>query len=210
MHEVQSGAGGDERSHDPVRRQNIAAEVHMPAVPGVDRHADRLGMDSQQDVQIGIPRVLLFEIDQSCPAREKVLQLRQTTFLDVLVVQEQQPAFPAHVGRNAHRAGRFSEKVKTKAHAIGPVRVYMHTVAKKTVLKLMCVLGLACRGRRRKRHNSYQDEQGRSCPEPARPGVRRHRLEPEVCCAVLQDLSDHQGLSFSQHERPWFYRCGHS
>ncbi|MFE4545691.1 IS3 family transposase [Arthrobacter sp. NPDC056727] len=38
------------------------------------------------------------------------------------------------------------------------------TVAKKTVLKLMRVLGLVCKVRRRKRYNSYQGEQGRVAP----------------------------------------------
>ena len=38
------------------------------------------------------------------------------------------------------------------------------TVAKKTVLKLMQALGLACRVRRRKRYNSYQGEQGAVAP----------------------------------------------
>ncbi|WP_430929447.1 IS3 family transposase [Pseudarthrobacter sulfonivorans] len=38
------------------------------------------------------------------------------------------------------------------------------TVAKKTVLKLMQALGLACKVRRRKRYNSYQGEQGAVAP----------------------------------------------
>jgi putative transposase len=38
------------------------------------------------------------------------------------------------------------------------------TVAKKTVLKLMSALGLACKVRRKKRYNSYQGEQGAAAP----------------------------------------------
>jgi transposase InsO family protein len=37
-------------------------------------------------------------------------------------------------------------------------------LAKKTVLKLMNTLGLACKVRRRKRYNSYQGEQGTAAP----------------------------------------------
>ena len=58
VHEVQSGAGGDERHHDPVSRQGITAEVHVPAVPGMVRHAHRLGVCGEQDVQVRRPRVL--------------------------------------------------------------------------------------------------------------------------------------------------------
>jgi putative transposase len=38
------------------------------------------------------------------------------------------------------------------------------TIAKKTVLKLMRLLGLLCQVRRRKRYNSYQGEQGTTAP----------------------------------------------
>jgi putative transposase len=38
------------------------------------------------------------------------------------------------------------------------------TVAKKTVLKVMRVLGLVCKVRRKKRYNSYKGEQGRIAP----------------------------------------------
>ena len=38
------------------------------------------------------------------------------------------------------------------------------TVAKKTVLKVMRVLGLVCKVRRKKRYNSYKGEQGRVAP----------------------------------------------
>lgn len=38
------------------------------------------------------------------------------------------------------------------------------TVAKKTVLKLMRILGLACKVRRKKRYNSYRGEQGAVAP----------------------------------------------
>ena len=38
------------------------------------------------------------------------------------------------------------------------------TIAKKTVLKLMRSLGLACKVRRRKRYNSYQGDQGTAAP----------------------------------------------
>ncbi|MDQ0076691.1 putative transposase [Arthrobacter oryzae] len=58
-----------------------------------------------------------------------------------------------------------------KSHArYGHRRVHIElvkqgwTVAKKTVLKLMGVLGLVCKVRRKKRYNSYQGEQGVIAP----------------------------------------------
>jgi putative transposase len=58
-----------------------------------------------------------------------------------------------------------------KSHArYGHRRVHIElvkqgwTVAKKTVLKLMGVLGLVCKVRRKKRYNSYQGEQGVVAP----------------------------------------------
>ena len=125
VHEVQSGAGGDERHHDPVSRQGIAAEMHVPAVPGVVGHAHRLGVCGEQDVQVRRPRVLLSQIYHLHPLREEVLQLSQPVFLDIVVVQDQ-PAGPAVVCGNRHRSRGLGEELKPETNTVRTVRVYVH------------------------------------------------------------------------------------